>query len=69
MIEQAIPRPHETYTPDEARLRLGSGKVSRNTFYKAIREKQIPHIRLGRRILIPRLAFERWLQGCGEAVG
>lgn len=43
---------------EEARLQLGLG---RNLIYEAIRSKQIPSIRIGRRILIPRAALEKML--------
>jgi excisionase family DNA binding protein len=36
--------------------------IGRNTLYRFIREGRIPHIRLGRKILIPRSALERWLE-------
>ncbi len=50
------------YTADEALARLGR-KVSRPTFYKALKDGSIPCLRLGRRVLIPRAAFERLLAG------
>ena len=46
------------YTPDEARKLL---KISRGLMYEAIRTRQIPSIRVGRRILIPRISLERLL--------
>jgi len=47
-----------TMTVEEASKRLG---VSRNTGYEAVRLNQIPSIRIGRRILVPRAALERIL--------
>jgi len=44
---------------DEARLRLG---ISRGLIYEAVRQGQIPSIRVGRRILIPRIALQRLLE-------
>jgi excisionase family DNA binding protein len=44
---------------DEAAEALG---VSRNTAYEAIKKGQLPHIRVGRRIVVPKLAFERLLE-------
>lgn len=49
-----------TLTVEEAARVLG---VSRNTGYEAVRLKQIPSIRVGRRLLVPRAAFEKMLQG------
>lgn len=56
-----------TLTPDQAHALLGGNAViSRATFYSAIARNQIPHLRLGaRRILIPRAAFVKWLEGAG----
>ncbi len=46
------------YTVDEAAEMLGLG---RQQAYQAVRENVIPHIRIGRRIIIPKVAFDRWL--------
>ena len=48
-------------TVEEARKLLG---LSRGLIYEAVRQGQIPSIRVGRRILIPRVALQRFL---GEA--
>ena len=40
--------------------------ISRGSAYEAIQQGQIPHIRIGRRILVPRKAFERLLDNCDE---
>ena len=45
---------------EEARKQLG---LSRGLMYEAIRRGQIPSIRIGRRILIPRAGLERLLEG------
>ena len=50
------------FSVEEARRKLG---VSRGLMYEAIRTGQIPSIRLGRRILIPRAALERLLDQAG----
>lgn len=47
------------FTVNEARVKLG---ISRGLMYEAIRQGQIPSIRVGRRILIPRAALERLLE-------
>jgi excisionase family DNA binding protein len=35
--------------------------ISRQLFYHEIANNKIPHIRLGNRILVPRVRFEKWL--------
>ena len=49
-----------TLTVEEAALELG---ISRSLAYEAIRQREIPSIRVGRRILIPRHALNLMLQG------
>jgi excisionase family DNA binding protein len=49
-----------TYTVEEAAELLG---ISRNSAYEAVRKGEIPTIRLGRRILIPRSRLEALLGG------
>jgi excisionase family DNA binding protein len=46
------------YSPDEARKLL---KISRGLIYEAINTGQIPSIRIGRRLLVPRSALEKLL--------
>ena len=36
--------------------------VGRNTAYEACRRGEIPHVRIGRRIVVPVEALLRWLQ-------
>jgi excisionase family DNA binding protein len=47
-----------TLTVDEAGRKLG---LSRMAAYAAAKNGQIPTLRIGRRILVPRVAFERLL--------
>jgi excisionase family DNA binding protein len=47
-----------TFTVDEAAAILGIG---RNTAYEAIRRREIPSVRFGRRLLVPRNALENLL--------
>jgi excisionase family DNA binding protein len=54
-------------TVDEAHAIIGIDKISRGGFYAAINRGEVPHLRLGHRILIPRNAFERWLDSAGES--
>ena len=35
--------------------------ISRNLAYDLVRQGRIPHVRLGRRILVPRFGLEQWL--------
>jgi len=51
-----------TFTVDETRRKLG---LSRGLIYQAIHQGQIPHLRIGRRILIPRAALEKLLANLG----
>jgi excisionase family DNA binding protein len=49
------------------RLLLSVGEVAqilgigRNLTYELVRQNKIPHIRLGRRVLIPRMLLHDWL--------
>ena len=47
-----------TLTVEETARILG---ISRNSAYALIAEKSLPHLRLGRRIVVPRSALERLL--------
>ncbi len=46
------------YSPNETRKLL---KISRGLMYEAINTGQIPSIRIGRRLLVPRSALEKLL--------
>lgn len=35
--------------------------IGRNTAYELIRQGRLPHIRLGRRVLVPRFGLEQWI--------
>ncbi len=37
-------------------------RISRNLAYELIRQNALPHVRLGRRILIPRRTLEAWIE-------
>ena len=50
-----------TFTVDEAAARLGIG---RNAAYEAIKRRELPALRIGRRIVVPRAALERFLAQC-----
>jgi len=49
-----------TYTVEEAAALLG---ISRNSAYEAARRGEIPTIRIGRRVVIPRVRLEEMLNG------
>lgn len=51
-----------TMTISEAARELG---ISRNSGYEAARRGEIPTVRVGRLLLVPRVAFERMLGGAG----
>ena len=52
-----------TITVPEAAKRLG---VSRNHAYEAAKSGQIPTIKIGKRLLVPIVAFDRMLAGAGQ---
>lgn len=43
--------------------------ISRNTAYELVRQEQIPYIRFGKRILIPRKRLVAMLEGGEENTG
>ena len=51
-----------TFDVDETAKILG---LSRNAAYAAVATGEIPSVRLGRRIVIPRIALERLLEQAG----
>ena len=55
-----------TLTVDEAHALIGRNKISRGALYQALKRGEVPHLRLGKRILIPRYAFTQWLQLAGQ---
>jgi hypothetical protein len=52
-----------SYSPDEAR-KAYFPSLGRGAFYGYLRQNLIPHIRLGKRIIIPRSAIEKFLEDC-----
>ena len=50
----------QTVSVEEAAEMLG---ISKNQAYKAVREGEIPAIRLGKRLVVPLAAFNRMLNG------
>jgi excisionase family DNA binding protein len=54
-----------TYTVPEAAALL---QISRNSAYEAVRVGQMPALRFGRRIVVPRVQLDRMLAGEGADV-
>jgi excisionase family DNA binding protein len=52
----------QTYTVDEAARIIGIG---RNAAYEAIRRREIPVLKIGRRLVVPKVALERLLSAGG----
>ena len=50
----------QVYTVEEVAVILG---VSRNTAYEGIHNNSIPHLKLGRRIIVPAQALNKLLSG------
>ena len=50
----------QAYTVTEAAETLG---LSVDAVYEGVRRGEIPSVRIGRRIVIPRRRFEAWLNG------
>ena len=49
----------QTLKIEEAAKILG---ISRNTAYEAVKSGQVPIVKIGRRLLVPRAALERMLE-------
>jgi excisionase family DNA binding protein len=65
LVAAAGPQPHKaTYTVEEAAEILG---VSRNSAYQAVRAGELPALKIGKRLLVPKAAFEQLLAGGEKA--
>jgi excisionase family DNA binding protein len=62
-VELVVEIVKQTYSVEEAAKLLGIG---RNSSYEAVRRGEIPALRIGHRLLIPRLALERLLATAGD---
>lgn len=51
----------QTYTILEVKEILGLG---RDSTYKLIKQEGFPHIQIGRKIVIPKKAFNNWMLNC-----
>ena len=58
----AAPERQTLDIPEVAKI-LG---CSRGTAYRAAREGRLPVLRIGRRLVVPRHAFDRWLASAAE---
>ena len=56
-------REPETYSVPDAGRRVGLG---RNASYEAARRGELPVLRFGRKLVVPRIAFERMLAEAGS---
>ena len=56
----------EFCTPGDLSLIL---PVSRATLYRMAEQKRIPSLRIGRRVIIPREPFKKWIEQESETVG
>lgn len=52
-----------TLTVQDTAQMLG---LSRNSVYQGVLTGEIPHVKVGKRILIPRAALERMLESAGQ---
>jgi excisionase family DNA binding protein len=52
-------------TIDEAAVQLG---ISRGSAYAAARRGELPAIRINRRIVVPRVAFQKWLESASAGL-
>lgn len=67
--DEKIASERAVLTADEAwKLIGGAPVISRGGWYAAIKRGEIPSIRVGKRILIPRAALLRWLESAGQKV-
>lgn len=57
---------------EEQKLALSVGDtaaalgVSTGSVYDAIAQKRLPAVRIGRRVLVPKVALDSWLKRAGE---
>ncbi|MCP4317733.1 MAG: helix-turn-helix domain-containing protein [Hyphomicrobiales bacterium] len=63
MHEPGTAATRRTYTMPEAAQILGIGRTAA---YEAARTGELPTIRIGKRILVPAAALDRFLSECGQ---
>ena len=60
-----------TSTTDAGRLNYSVPELARRldlgteSVYEAIKRNEIPHLRIGRRIILPKSAIDEWLKSAG----
>ncbi len=59
LLESGLVQPPMTASVTEAARLLG---ISRSHAYELVRLGQLPHVRLGRRIVVPRRELEQWVR-------
>jgi excisionase family DNA binding protein len=59
-LPEVVGRERQGYSVEEAAELLG---VGRTLAYQAIARNEIPHVRIGRRVIVPARALERFLDG------
>jgi hypothetical protein len=55
-----------TVSVRQAREKIGKNQISRGGLYAAIRRGDVPHFKLGRKILISRAWLDRQLSGAND---
>ena len=63
MTTQTEAMVRSTYTVEECSQLLG---LSRSATFEGVHRGDIPHVRVGRRILIPKIAIDRMLNEAGS---
>lgn len=63
MVQAEAPVERRVYEVEDVMTMLG---ISRNHAYMMARARAFPALRLGRRIVIPREAFDRWFENAGQ---
>lgn len=58
------PESAKTLTPDQARREYFTF-LGRTAFYAALKRKEIPSVKIGKRLFVPRSALENFLLSCG----
>lgn len=61
-VRDALQELPEVLTVKEAR-ELTGGRIGRNAMYEYIKAGFIPHIKVGKKVLIPKRRFLAWLNG------
>lgn len=67
MMQHTPARPVSDYVSPEAWRQEHPGVIGRTLLYEAIRRGEIPHVRVGRRILVPSDALDRMLAAQQES--